>query len=214
MINIGIEVQTNHPAIPPADRKWVASAEPHGDDILVIRNGLPYLSKIVDIAESRPELFEPARIVNSHNDYVDDTHRRNSRFGLSVPGLADELSVFHPMCESTEATFVQIYQQLINSYVRVSKCSGYDLLRYKVGEFFNCHTDFVPGHPDLVSRQLSVVVFCNGNFTGGELYFPRQKVKIKPEAGDVVLFPSSITHPHASLPVREGTKYSVVTWYH
>jgi hypothetical protein len=37
-------------------------------------------------------------------------------------------------------------------------------------------------------------------------------LKIEPETGAVVLFPSAYTHPHASCPVREGTKYSVVAW--
>jgi len=56
-------------------------------------------------------------------------------------------------------------------------------------------------------------LFLNGNFEGGELAFPRQKQIIKPLAGDVVLFPSNFTHPHASRTVEKGVKYSVVCWF-
>jgi predicted 2-oxoglutarate/Fe(II)-dependent dioxygenase YbiX len=111
-------------------------------------------------------------------------------------------------------TFIQVYRQMMNPFAKAAGCLGYNLLRYQPGEFFDTHVDVVRGHPTYVARQISVVAFCNQGFKGGELDFPRQRVKIEPEAGAVVLFPSAYTHPHASLPVREGTKYSVVTWYY
>ena len=43
-------------------------------------------------------------------------------------------------------------------------------------------------------------------------HFRRQNVTIKPEAGDLLLFPSCYTHPHQALPVKSGIKYSIVTW--
>jgi hypothetical protein len=214
MTTISIKIHTNHPSFAPEDMQWSAFADPLDDDILLIHNGLPYLSKLPALMEPRAQQFTRALVTNAGDAYTDANHRNNGRLNLSDRGLSDDLTVFHPLCESTEATFVQIYQKLVNQHVRVRYCSGYELLQYRPGEFFNCHVDFIGAHPTFSGRQLSVVAFCNDDFEGGELFFPRQKVKIRPERGGVVLFPSSFTHPHASLPVRSGTKYSVVTWYH
>jgi hypothetical protein len=208
-----IDIRMNHPQLEPEDHRWQASAEPLHDDILVIRHGLPHLRKLVTIAEARADMFEKSLVVDSSGKaYEDANHRQNSHFGLPADG--DELSVYHVVCEAVESTFVQIYRELINPFAKAARCLGYNLLRYQPGEFFDMHVDVVRGHPTYVARQISFVAFCNQGFKGGELYFPRQQVRIEPEAGAVVLFPSAYTHPHASLPVHEGTKYSVVTWYY
>jgi len=210
-----LNIQTHHPELKPEDCRWQASAEPFHDDILVIHHGLPHLRKLVTIAEARAEMFEKSQVVDSNaKAYEDPNHRPNSHFGLSTDGLPDQLSVYHMVCEAVESTFIQVYGQMINPFAKAARSLGYNLLRYQPGEFFDTHVDVVRGHPTYVGRQISVVAFCNQGFKGGELYFPRQRVKIEPEAGAVVLFPSAYTHPHASLPVGEGTKYSVVTWYY
>jgi predicted 2-oxoglutarate/Fe(II)-dependent dioxygenase YbiX len=215
MISVDLSIQTDHPELKPEDCRWQASAGPFHDDILVIRNGLPHLRKLVSIAEARPAMFEKSQVVDGNaKAYEEPDHRPNSQFGLSSDKLPDELSVYHVVCEAVKSTFIHVYAEMINPFAKAARCLGYSLLRYQPGEFFNTHVDVVRGHSTYVARQISIVAFCNQGFKGGELYFPRQRVKIEPEAGAVVLFPSAYTHPHASLPVREGTKYSVVTWYY
>jgi predicted 2-oxoglutarate/Fe(II)-dependent dioxygenase YbiX len=210
-----LHIHADHPALRPEDCRWQASAEPFHDDILMIRNGLPHLQKLVALAEARPEIFENAQVVDGNSKpYQDSNHRRNSQFALSDKRLPDEFSVYDRICEAVESTFIRVYIQVINPFAKAVASLGYNLLRYQPGDFFETHVDVVQGHRTYVARQISVVAFGNQGFKGGELHFPRQRVTIEPEAGAVVLFPSAYTHPHASLPVREGTKYSVVTWYY
>jgi len=53
----------------------------------------------------------------------------------------------------------------------------------------------------------------NNEYSGGELFFPRQKFSNKKiEIGDLLLWPGQITHPHGSLPITEGEKYSITIW--
>jgi hypothetical protein len=42
---------------------------------------------------------------------------------------------------------------------------------------------------------------------------PYQDFDFTPEAGDVIIHPSTFIYAHASLPIIEGTKYSAVTMY-
>jgi hypothetical protein len=99
-----------------------------------------------------------------------------------------------------------------NSFLDITDDTGYELLRYQEGERFGLHTDAILGRSEGF-RQLSALIYLNDDYTGGETYFPRQNIKFKARAGDLLLFPSNFCYPHEALPVTKGTKYAVVTWF-
>ncbi|MFY9331757.1 MAG: 2OG-Fe(II) oxygenase [Candidatus Nanopelagicales bacterium] len=74
----------------------------------------------------------------------------------------------------------------------------------------------LPPHQDLgvSSRLISTVSYLNDNYTGGEIEFKQSGVKIKPEAGSIVFFPSNFLYVHEVMTVREGTRYAMPHWYH
>jgi hypothetical protein len=86
---------------------------------------------------------------------------------------------------------------------------GYQVLKYESGQEYKAHFD---GGSAEVSRQLSCICYLNNDYQGGELEFPNFKVKIKPEPGMLILFPSSYPYMHIAHPVTKGTKYNLVTW--
>ena len=86
---------------------------------------------------------------------------------------------------------------------------GYQVLRYSDGQEYKAHYD---GGSAEVSRQLSCICYLNDDYEGGELEFPNFKIKIKPEPGMLILFPSSYPYLHVAHPIKKGTKYSLVTW--
>jgi hypothetical protein len=62
-----------------------------------------------------------------------------------------------------------------------------------------------------VVRSVSAVLYLNSDYEGGELTFTRlDNLKIKPEAGDLVVFPSTYLYKHASEILTKGTKYCVI----
>ena len=84
----------------------------------------------------------------------------------------------------------------------------YQMLKYSQGEEYKGHYD--GGTP--IGRSISCLCYLNGDFEGGELEFPNFHVKIKPEPGMLILFPSNYAYLHIAHPVTSGTKYSMVTW--
>ena len=50
-------------------------------------------------------------------------------------------------------------------------------------------------------------MYLNDDYTGGELNFKDQGIKIKPSAGSIAVFPSRSPYFHESLPVLSGEKY-------
>ena len=62
--------------------------------------------------------------------------------------------------------------------------------------------------------QVSASIKLNDGFEGGELNFPRQGVTNASLAvGDLVAWPSLVTHPHEGMPLKSGTKYALTIWF-
>lgn len=77
-------------------------------------------------------------------------------------------------------------------------------------------TGHLPAHQDqgISSRVLSSVMYLNDNYEGGEIEFAQSKVKIKPEAGSIIFFPSNFLYVHEVHPILDGHRYSMPHWYH
>lgn len=84
----------------------------------------------------------------------------------------------------------------------------YSVLKYGVGQKFVNHVD---DHKDY-HRRISTIYYLNDNYSGGEIVFPRFDITYKPVANEFIIFPSNFVYNHAVLPVKEGTRYAVVSW--
>ena len=92
-----------------------------------------------------------------------------------------------------------------------------NLLRYEKDQEYKWHTDqpwkaMPDGSTNSITRMLSVVLYLNDDFQGGETEMPARLWR--PEKGKALIFPSHWTYPHRARPVLSGTKYALVTWYH
>lgn len=84
------------------------------------------------------------------------------------------------------------------------------LLHYAAGSgHYDEHHDAGPGHP----RVFSAVLYLNDVEDGGETYFKYFDFKVKPKAGNLIIFPADYAYTHAALPPISGDKFAIVTWY-
>ena len=95
------------------------------------------------------------------------------------------------------------------SLAEIEEDSGYELLRYKEGQFYTQHTDSFKARPRAVSCSFAL----NDDYEGGEWGFFNREMVIKVPKGSAVLFPSNFMYPHEIMPVVKGTRYSVITWF-
>lgn len=84
----------------------------------------------------------------------------------------------------------------------------YSVLKYDEGTEYKIHYDGAPTS----GRHVSAICYLNNNYSGGELEFVNFKVKIKPEPGMLIMFPSNFAYSHIAHPITSGSKYAVVTW--
>jgi len=85
----------------------------------------------------------------------------------------------------------------------------FQMLKYSGGQEYKPHSD---GGTSFVPRQVTAICYLNDDYEGGDLEFPYFGIKIQPQKGMLILFPSNFAYAHAALPVTEGVKYSMVTW--
>ena len=85
----------------------------------------------------------------------------------------------------------------------MAHCDGQSLWKAPTGEvFWRKSTD----------RDISTVLFLNDDFEGGDFVFPELKVRIRPEPGMLVCFPSNSNYLHAVENVTKGERLSMVNW--
>jgi len=91
----------------------------------------------------------------------------------------------------------------------ISKDSGYCLLKYEKGGFYTQHIDSFSEIP----RTISCSFILNNDFKGGEFSFFNNKLTYSLKKGAAIMFPSNFLYPHSVLPVIQGTRYSIITWF-
>lgn len=80
------------------------------------------------------------------------------------------------------------------------------IIRYAMGEQENLRM-----HHDVA--QVSASIKLNDDYTGAELAFPRQNfTNADVPVGDLIIWPSLVTHPHESKQLQSGVKYSLTIW--
>ena len=80
------------------------------------------------------------------------------------------------------------------------------VIRYALGE-----QEELRLHHDVA--QVSASIKLNDDYEGAELEFPRQGwTNADMPVGTLVAWPSLVTHPHATRPLRSGVKYSLTIW--
>lgn len=183
-------------------------------DILCVRQIIPsWRDELISVAEKIGG-WEQSEQINSKDGGSYKGARRTSRSMMISHTRTD----FGPCLRRFELGLLNAYSTGIKAYaaynpkLEVTNDSGYELLRYHKGERFSLHCDAIVGRYEGF-RQVSGMIYLNDDYTGGETAFPRQGVKFKAKAGDLLLFPSNFCYPHESLPVTSGTKYAIVTWF-
>ena len=110
-------------------------------------------------------------------------------------------------CYDAQSQAVLDYAFKYNVGDKLKYWEAFNFIKYGPGQHFQEHHD----HGYSYNCVTSLVGYLNDDYEGGELYFRLQDLNIKPQSGDLYIFPSTYMYPHRAMPVHSGTKYSLVT---
>jgi predicted 2-oxoglutarate/Fe(II)-dependent dioxygenase YbiX len=119
--------------------------------------------------------------------------------------------------------FKDTVREIINPFygVQISESEVPQILSYSVGGHYCPHIDgeslWQTPDGELIwkkstDRDLSIVFYLNDDFEGGDFIFPDHKIRVRPEPGMLVCFPSNHHYKHGVEPVTKGKRYSIVCW--
>jgi len=185
--------------------------------VLVYRNALPKELRLVErleetIGDSKtpPYMWMEALVGyaqkmpeyrDCHDCKIGDMHLQH------LPPQFEEIRNIHADTKKHLMECMADYQMRYNLNMQYMEAINY--VRYTPGQHFQVHAD----HGFSYTCTVSSVMYLNDDYEGGELWFPYLDLTFKPEAGDIVLFPSTYIFAHAAKPVTSGTKYSAVTMF-
>lgn len=153
--------------------------------------------------------WSPATVTESDDPLNEARYCLDFKIGQGNLGPEDtdnsELYAMHKKAFHAIYPASQDYSQYWG--VGIQYFEAFNFVKYEgSGTHFNIHADHGPAYVCTVS----MVGYLNDNYEGGEIYFPRFDLEIKPDAGDLLIFPSTYIYEHASKPIINGTKYSIV----
>lgn len=153
--------------------------------------------------------WSDAQVTNSSEA---DLQARNAKdFKFNSTGLGPKNEENKKLYEMHDKIFRAV-KACVDDYgyywgVGIMSYEAFNFVKYEgAGTHFKIHADHGPTYVTTVS----IVVYLNDDYEGGELWFPRFDLTIKPKAGDIAVFPSTYIYEHASQDMISGTKYSVV----
>jgi hypothetical protein len=158
-------------------------------------NRYSYQEAMVGYGMKMPEYRDCYDFKYKRHDFDQDS----SEWGNKLRQLADDTSY-------KQLQVVKDYTRRYNiGELRYWEATNY--IKYGPGQHFQEHHD----HGYSYNCVVSLVAYPNDDYEGGELYFRLQGITAKARAGDVFIFPSNFMYPHRAMPVKTGTKYSMVT---
>lgn len=101
---------------------------------------------------------------------------------------------------------------------------SFSLAKYNTGGSMLYHTDYQQERAHIFEPKFNTtcLFYLNDNYTGGEISFAiidentggiKDLIDYKPEAGDMVIFPSNLPVYHGVKPITEGEKYIIRTYW-
>jgi len=164
------------------------------DDIFTIADLLTpqECEEWIDLSESLG--YEPAPINTASGPERREDVRNNARVLLDDQNKADEL---------WQRIAIDV-PGVVKDWTPVGLNERMRLYRYDVGEKFRWHGDGVHRRDNGQQSFLTLLVYLNDDFTGGETAF-RGGLRIEPVTGMALLFCHWLKHMGAE--VRQGRKY-------
>ena len=173
------------------------------------------------------EMREHIERTNKTDLSVFDPHKSNETGGKEWIVNKDVRDTQHveagPIFPKIVDLLKDIVKEVINPFygIEIVESEVPQILSYGIGGHYCPHIDgeSLWRTPDnkliwkkSTDRDISMVFYLNDEYEGGDFVFPDLKVRVRPEPGMLVCFPSNHHYRHGVEPVTRGQRYSIVCW--
>jgi hypothetical protein len=176
-------------------------------------NSIVSNSTVAEIEAAVGEFLSPAEVVNVDNDMATQLMKqyRSCYDYLLQDNLLDEPdNPKKSLLQKVKIVGDQALEDFKNHYsIEPVTGSGWIILKYGYMDKFDWHVDTGMRYP----RAVSITVYFNDDYEGGEIEYKHFGISYKPKAGDVIVFCSDFPYLHRVVPVQTGIRYAAVNWF-
>ena len=189
--------------------------ERHANERIVEQLVQPRRSRTIDLSVAAPEVLVTAFYTPA---FCADLCSAIEAFAAWSPDPDDPVPGVEFSLRDTPALFAAVERDLDERLVPALRGHWPEFAWCGLADAFVIRYDATDATPSLELHhdvaQISASVKLNDDFIGGALTFPRQGWdNTGLTIGDVVIWPSLVTHPHAGAAVTAGRKYGLTLWF-
>jgi hypothetical protein len=82
------------------------------------------------------------------------------------------------------------------------------VIKWSKGQSMGLHVDDL----GIETYHITGLIYLNDDYIGGEISFPTHDITIKPNKGELVLFPGNLHYAHEVREVISGDRYTIPVW--
>jgi Rps23 Pro-64 3,4-dihydroxylase Tpa1-like proline 4-hydroxylase len=181
---------------------------------VIKKEGIDFLVNYMKKASKEDlSVFDPEKSNNTRNtEWVTDKNYRDT-----------QICPIEPVFPQIEDLMKNLVFNIINPFYEfeIKDSEVPQLLYYGVGGHYQPHIDGYGEwtNPDgtriwrkSVDRDLSMILYLNNDFEGGDFIFPTLNIRVRPKPGMLITFPSTPEYLHGVEPVTKGERFAIVNW--
>ena len=155
------------------------------------------------------EVFHKATpwATSGEDSIVYGTKRSSNKSGLLATKNQEVISFYEELMKIFHFAGNYYFEKLGMDYENGKYITDPAMFHYYTGREMGPHVDDY-NQPE-IEPIATALIYLNNDKTGGDLWFPKQDVTIKSEAGSLVVFPSVKPFYHASTKLLQGEKYHI-----
>ena len=145
----------------------------------------------------------------------DPKHKKTTDMTITPSNLKDQkFSLFNSYFNLLKDCFLDYRNQypfLKHEFFNRTHIGNFNVQKYNPGDHFsNLHSERVS--LDSLHRLFAWMTYLNNVDDGGTTNFEYYDIKVKPEIGKTLIWPSEWTHAHTGSILKSGTKYIITGW--
>ena len=173
---------------------------------------------------NKPVAFETNNFITDYEckrliEYQESRCPNDLRAGFWAGRITDQYSTtIKPLIDDIHIKICYFIQQFYNEKVYLEYSNlvywgkGMDLPVH--ADNFNIHDLSTINNTKFKYRDYGYILYLNGDFQGGELWFPKyDDYKIKPTAGKLVFFTGGSKDMHGVTKITDGKRYTLTGWF-
>ena len=145
----------------------------------------------------------------------DPKHKKTTDMTITPSNLKDQkFSLFNSYFNLLKDCFLDYRNQypfLKHKFFNRTHIGNFNVQKYNPGDHFsNLHSERVS--LDSLHRLFAWMPYLNNVDDSGTTNFEYYDIKVKPEIGKTLIWPSEWTHAHTGSILKSGTKYIITGW--